>query len=76
MKKTIIIIVSVIIALILLVPVPQHYKDGGSVCYKAVLYSVTKYHRLPDSESDGKYIGGTCIEILGIPVYDNEYPIY
>ena len=75
MKKAISVIL-IIIAFILLIPFPQRYKDGGSVCYKAVLYSVTKYHKLPDMESDAKYIGGTCVEIFGIPVYDNEYPVY
>ena len=30
-----------VIAAMLLIPVPLRYKDGGSVCFKAVLYDVT-----------------------------------
>lgn len=37
------------------IPIPYRYKDGGTVAYKAVLYSYTKYHRL---ESDDTYYTG------------------
>lgn len=37
MKKKLRIIIPVIIALILLVPMPMHAKDGGTVAYNAVL---------------------------------------
>ena len=77
MKRKITIIIAVILALLLLTPVPIRYKDGGSVQYKAVLYSVYDIYRInPDMDSEDMYIEGTIIKILGIKVYDNtEYVI-
>lgn len=40
------------ILLILCFPIKYNYKDGGTVSYKAILYSYTKYHKL---ENDGSY---------------------
>ena len=40
MKKKIIICIAVVVALVLLIPIPMRLKDGGSVVYQAVLYSV------------------------------------
>ena len=57
--------ICLVLALVLLIPVPLRLKDGGSVEYRAVLYSVTDVHRLaPELESG--YLEGTVIEILGI----------
>lgn len=67
MKKAIIIIVAVIVMAILLVPVPLHLKDGGTVVYQAILYSVSDVHSLnPDGYDDG-----TIIKILGFEIYNN-----
>ena len=61
---------ALILALILLIPIPLRLKDGGTVKYQAVLYSISDVHRLdPDSE-DG-YQDGLVIEILGMKVYSN-----
>ncbi len=68
-KKTIIIVSIVIVAMILLVPIPMRLKDGGSVKYSALLYSVTDVHRM-SSAMEG-YEEGTIIEILGLEVYNN-----
>ena len=46
MKKKIVIGIVVFFMLALLIPVRLQMKDGGSVQYKAVLYSVTKYHQI------------------------------
>ena len=60
----------IVLALVLLIPVPLRLKDGGSVEWNAVLYSVTDVHRLaPELESG--YLEGTVIEILGIEVFNN-----
>ena len=56
--------ICVVLALVLLMPVPLRLKDGGSVEYRALLYTVTDAHRLPDQE-------GTIIEILGVEVFNN-----
>ena len=40
-----------LIILILCLPIRYRYKDGGTVSYKAILYSYTIYHRLKEDES-------------------------
>ena len=64
-------IVIIIIALILLFPIPLRLKDGGSIEFKAILYSVTKYHQL-NLEVDGGYVNGIGIEILGAKILDTR----
>lgn len=61
-------IIIIVIVLILLFPIPIRYKDGGTVEYKAILYSVTDYHALREAES---FETGIEIKILGITVYRN-----
>lgn len=70
MKKKVITIVIIIIALILLFPIPMKLKDGGSIKFQALLYSVTKYHKLDHNAEDG-YVDGIGIEILGMEVYNS-----
>lgn len=67
-KSKIIRIFIVIIAVLLLVPFPIRYKDGGTVKYRAALYCVTKRHELV---CDVGYYVGTEIEILGFEVYND-----
>ena len=67
MKK--IVIAAVIIVLVMLIPIPSRYKDGGSVIHQAVLYSVTNYHQMLGV--DGEFLTGTEIKILGITIYEN-----
>lgn len=71
MKKKLIIVSIIIIALILLIPIPMKLKDGGSIEFKAILYTITKYHRLSSTGEDIKYIDGITIEILGKEIYNN-----
>ena len=72
MKKKIILGICILLAIILLVPFPLHYKDGGTIEYKAILYSVYDWHTLnPDDKSDQEYLDGISIEIFGIEVFDN-----
>jgi hypothetical protein len=68
MKKRLLRITIIIVALILLFPVPLKYKDGGTVKYQAVLYSITDYHALRGVDG---YDTGIEIKILGISVYEN-----
>lgn len=65
-KKLIIIIVLVVL---MLIPIPMKLKDGGSTEYKALLYSVTKYHIINHDSVKG-YDAGFKIKILGITIYD------
>lgn len=71
MKNKKIWIIIVIVALVLLFPIPMRLKDGGSIEFKAILYSVTKYHQL-NLEVDGGYVNGIGIEILGAKILDTR----
>ena len=74
MKKILIITISILLAAALLIPVPMHMQDGGTVVYQAILYSVSDVHRLNlDEETDAPYQEGIIIEILGIEVYHNVH---
>lgn len=77
MKKKIIIVVVVIVLLVLLFPIRNQLRDGGTVEYKALLYKVSKVHRLitiEEMEQEGKikeYDDGIIIELLGFEVYNS-----
>ena len=74
MKKILIMIIAVLLAAALLIPVPMHMEDGGTVVYQAILYSVSDVHRLNlDEETDAPYQEGIIIEILGFEVYHNVH---
>ena len=72
-KKKIIIGLSILLAILLLIPIPMRLKDGGTVVYKAILYKVEKVHSInPTSDSaDDFLLEGTVITILGIEVYND-----
>lgn len=53
----------------MLIPIKFHLKDGGSIEYKAILYSVTKYHILNHKSTNG-YDNGWKIKIFGLTIYD------
>jgi hypothetical protein len=68
LKKKIIVGIIIVLLIILLIPFPLRYKDGGTVEYRAVLYSVTNYHSI---KADGGFYTGIEIKIIGKTVYDN-----
>lgn len=72
MKKKVIIGICILLAIVLLIPVPMHLKDGGTVVYNAVLYQFEKVHRI-STESTEKvdYLEGTIVKIFGIEVYND-----
>ncbi len=73
-KKTLILLIIVLIAM--LIPMKTQYKDGGTVRYQAMLYSVTKRHSLASQESaNGSVMGiitGTEIRVLFWEVYNDS----
>ncbi len=69
MKRRLLTALIILLALILLFPMKIAYKDGGSVEYKAILYSVYKEHSL--SPEPGYYNIGTVVTILGFEVYND-----
>ena len=70
MKKKIIIVMIIILLIILLVPIPMYLNDGGTVEYRALIYKVSKVHRLT-GDFEKMYEDGTIIEILGFEVFNN-----
>ena len=70
MKKKVLIGISILLAIVLLCPIPMRLKDGGTVRYQAVLYSVSDVHRLAHFAESG-YEDGLIIEIFGIEVFNN-----
>lgn len=73
-KKIIILVIFVIVLAILLIPIPTKLRDGGSIEYRALLYSVTKYHELVPASENGEeqYLDGTSVKILGMEVYNSK----
>lgn len=70
MKKKVITGICLLLVIVLLFPIPLRMKDGGTVKYQAVLYSISDVHRLAPSTESG-YEEGFVIEILGMQVFDN-----
>lgn len=73
-KKAILIAGAILLALVLLVPVPMRLEDGGTVEYTALLYKVSRVHALADREemeAGREYREGVVIEILGRQVFNN-----
>ncbi len=66
MKKKI--IICILLAIIFLIPIPMRLKDGGTVKYKALLYTVSDVHKI---YGDNQYSVGIIVEILGIEVFNN-----
>ena len=79
MKKTIIIL-SVILAIVIIVPYKAvHIFDGGSRGYGSVAYTFVKYHRIAEqdeNENDTEYEVGWGIEIFDQLVYKNTHIIH
>jgi len=74
-KKRIIIVTAIILALILLFPIPLWYKDGGSIEFRSIvnLYSITRLHewRPVGEGKEGGYNVGIEIRLFGLKVYRN-----
>ena len=69
MKKAIVVI-CILLIIALLVPIPMRLKDGGTVKYQAVLYSISDVHRLAPS-TPGGYENGIIVEVFGIPIFNS-----
>lgn len=60
-KKYLIPLICVVLLILMCVPIKHTYKDGGTVSYKAILYSNTDYHRMQD---DGTYYEATEFKLF------------
>lgn len=70
-RKIIVAVIIAVVLAILLVPCRIQYDDGGSAEYKALTYSITKYHRLAPIESGRGFDEGWKIELFGITLRDD-----
>ena len=72
MKKKGMIGICVLLAIVLLVPIPMRLKDGGTVVYHAVLYQVEDVHRLGAVDTaEDEDLEGMIVRILGMEVYNS-----
>lgn len=71
MKKKLILIAAGVLLLACLLPMPNHLKDGGTVEYRAVLYTVSQVHRLNEEGAEKPYQEGTIVRVLGVELYNN-----
>ena len=72
MKKKVMIGICVLLAIVLLVPIPMRLKDGGTVVYHAVVYQVEDVHRLGAVDTaEDEYLEGMSVRILGMEVYNS-----
>lgn len=72
MKKKVMIGICVLLAIVLLVPIPMRLKDGATVVYRAVLYQVEDVHRLGAVDTaEDEYLEGMIVRILGMEVYNS-----
>ena len=70
MKKKV--IICILLAVVFLLPIPMRLKDGGTVKYKALLYTVSDVHKM---YGENEYSEGTIVEILGVEVFNNVQQI-
>ena len=72
MKKKVMIGICVLLATVLLVPIPMRLKDGGTVVYRAGLYQVEDVHRLGAVDTaEDEYLEGMIVRILEMKVYNS-----
>lgn len=77
MKKKMMKIFLFLTMLILLFPIRMQLKDGGTIQYRALLYKISRVHKLipiEEMEKEGKvkeYDDGIVVEILGFEVFNN-----
>ena len=72
MKKKVMIGICVLLAIVLLVPIPMRLKDGGTVVYHAVLYQAEDVHRIGAVDTaEDEYLEGMIVRILGMEVYNS-----
>ena len=65
-RKKPLVTVLIVLLVLMLIPIPFRVKDGGSICFQAVLYQAWIYRSMPDWIPDGQ--GGYVMDENGEPV--------
>ena len=60
-------IVCIVLAVLLLIPIPMKIRDGGSTQWTAVLYQVIDVHQMNDNVPAG-YTDGLIVQVLGFEI--------
>ncbi|MBR5524070.1 MAG: hypothetical protein IKU51_02225 [Clostridia bacterium] len=60
-------IVCIVLAVLLLIPIPLSVNDGGSIQWTAVLYQVIDVHQMNDNVPVG-YTDGVIVKVLGFEI--------
>ena len=74
MKRKLIALLSFLMVLIMMIPYSVQRRDGGTVDYIAILYSVLDVRSitpLEDRENGKEFNEGLIVKILGFEVYNN-----
>lgn len=67
--KKIIISIGILLFLFLFFPIRIVYKDGGTIVYKALTYSITNHHKII-FDSEAAYQTGLTIKVLNHTIYE------
>ena len=72
-KKDLLVVI-VCIVLIMVVPIPVTYKDGGTKAYNALSYKIVKWNRLvaPDEE-DNEYVENGCYHKTSVYLFPKNF---
>ncbi len=65
--KKVVKIVCIVLAVLLLIPVPLSVNDGGSIMWTAALYKVIDVHRMNDNVP-AEYTDGIIVKVLGFEI--------
>lgn len=71
MKRKILIVIGILLAIILFIPIPYDVDDGGSVVYDAVLYKVENVHTMTFGIDGKDFLEGIRIYFLGFEIFNN-----
>lgn len=67
-RRVIISMVILMIFFLCLIPEKAFYSDGGTVKWKSIIYSITKYNAIIE---ESEYMVGYEVEVFGIKLYDD-----
>lgn len=70
-RKRFLIAFTIISLLILLIPSPLGLHDGGTVKYRAMIYTVTNYRRFWNEDGYYGFLVGIRIDVFNRTVFDN-----
>ena len=73
MKKKVMIGICILLLAVLLIPIPLRLKDGGTVRYQAILYTISNVHRFAADGNAASFETGVVIEIFGFEVFNNVF---